>query len=92
MKIISQPNIDNWTTKVTCKCTSVLEIDVNDITSSYYEGDCRDPYSYYSYSVTCPVCKSSISIMSKNITEGVRIHLENKAKRTGMASYSQWDR
>jgi hypothetical protein len=30
--------------------------------------------------------------MSKNITEGVRIHLENKAKRTGMASYSQWDR
>jgi hypothetical protein len=92
MKVIKKPELDGWTTEVTCKCTAVLEVSLKDISSSYHSGSGHyTDQSYYNYHVKCPICKDHVSVVENSMTEAVKVHLQNKAK-SSYSSCSYWDK
>jgi hypothetical protein len=59
-----------WSAQVECGsadqlstrgCGALLEIGVQDLVVTYYEGDVREP-AYYAAYVTCPECNTRLSV------------------------------
>jgi hypothetical protein len=92
MKVLKAPELDSWSTEVTCKCTALLEIVISDISSQCHEDNDRFAGSiYYTFNVKCPICKDSIPILENKMTPAVKAHLEHTAKRPYISS-GPWDR
>lgn len=72
MRIISQPDLSEWSKELTCKkCTAVLEIEFADIkTAQFSQGYCEDPIQR-PY-VVCPVCNGNVTFDFPDLPEPLR--------------------
>lgn len=80
MKILSKPDVSNWSFKHKCSsCESELLVEENDLKYEYYAGDFREP-SYENYSAKCAVCSKAFTIPLNNIPKLIQLNVKHKTR------------
>jgi len=80
MKIIKQPDTQNWIHNLTCiHCDAQLEINADDLILKHYDGDQREP-SYDQFSVICETCKSPITVLTNSVQKLIQLNLKRKQR------------
>ncbi len=82
MKVIKQPNIKAWKTKVKCfACTAELEVDADDIVYNGSSGDARDGgFNESSVTCKCCVCENTVYVSMKDVPGYIVLHAQVRKK------------
>lgn len=82
MKVISTPNVTNWSKRHTCtNCDSELEIELSHLT---YESDRRNGGDFCT---KCPICKNYIYVMEGEIPKILKIKILNNENQKNAGDY-----
>ena len=80
MKVLKKPEANNWKYVHTCReCDAELEVEVSDLSHTYYDGDIREP-GYDTFSAVCAVCTQAFSIPLDKISKYVQFIVKSKGK------------
>ena len=75
MKIISTPDVSNWSYKCTCRdCESVLEIEAKDL-----KYNCGQQGDSDWYTTNCIVCGQMITIIESKLPKLVALRIKGKS-------------
>jgi hypothetical protein len=82
MKIIKQIDTSGWRFHTVCdKCETELEADSSDVVYNHYAGDQREPYSYETYHIVCPVCTGHITVPKDKMSKALQLQIQKKMSK-----------